>query len=247
MLDKTVEYKNIIMRLDGYIPEALSEPRLPPGFSFRFFTPSDAERWGEIKASVLEFDSAYEASVYFKVTYMPHLAELRRRCVFVADPSGVPVATATAWYADSELGHQACLHWVSVHPEYQGRGLGRAVVKKALAVFRELETGNPVWLHTQTWSHVAVRLYHSLGFNLVREGKLASTVSRSGKPKIYDNDFEEALAVLKGVMDEEYVRELARTAVEPQLQLALPPVIAGLTRNLIVSQHPKKSRDFIHP
>ena len=213
MLDKSIEYKNVIMRIESDKLESIDDARLPAGFSFRYFQPSDVKHWGDIEASVLEFDSAHEACRYFESSYLPYLHDLQKRCVFIINPDGVPIATANAWHADSKLGYQAVLHWVAVRPEYQGQGLGRAVTQKALNIFRKLEPGKPVWLHTQTWSHTAIRLYHSLGFNIVKHELLANTNTRNGVPKIYKNEFTEAIQVLRAVMDEEYVSRLIDTAL----------------------------------
>jgi GNAT superfamily N-acetyltransferase len=202
MLDKSIEYKNIIMRIDRDAFDS-SEPELPQGFSFCHFTPRNVDDWSRIETSVLEFASEKLAKSYFEATFLPCEEELRKRCLFVLNAEGVPVATANAWYVDSDLGYQALLHWVAVCPEYQGRGIGKAVVKKALSVFSRLDEGHSVWLHTQTWSHVAIRMYHSLGFNLVRKDEL----------KNCKNDFSTAVEVLRTVMDECYVNELVNTAV----------------------------------
>ncbi len=202
MLDKTLEFKNIIMRLDRNVYDE-SAAVLPDGYSYALFNPSLVDGWSKIEASVLEFDGESQAKTYFEATYVPHMDELQRRCVFILDAKGTPVATATAWYANSDLGYQAALHWVAVRPEHQGNGLGKAIVKKALGIFNRLDNGRPVWLHTQTWSHVAVRLYRSLGFSLVKTGTL----------KNCQNDFREAVEVLKAVMDEKYINELLSTAV----------------------------------
>jgi GNAT superfamily N-acetyltransferase len=213
MLDKSIEYKNVIMRFDRNKFETIAEPELPEGFSFRFFTPSDVKHWGRIEASVLEFDSEHLAESYFEIAYLPHIHELQKRCIFVLNPDEMPIATANAWYSDSELGHQTSLHWVAVCPEYQGKGIGKAIVKKALNVLHFLEPEEPVWLHTQTWSHAAIRLYHDLGFNMVRSERLGNMNTRSGKIEIYENDFAEALQVLKAVMEDEYIDKLLNTAV----------------------------------
>ena len=135
MLDKSLVYKNIIMRLEKEKLERPIEAPLPDGFSFKLFTPEDIGHWAGIETSVLEFNSEREACDYFKMAYMPHLQDLQNRCLFIVAPDGIPIATTTAWYADSELGYQANLHWVAVRPEYQGGGFGMAVVKKALQLF----------------------------------------------------------------------------------------------------------------
>ena len=212
MLDKSIEYKCIIMRLDKNKLEEIGTPVLPDGFSFRFFEASDIDHWSRIETTVLEFTSEDDARDYFARAYLPYIDQLHKRCLFVLNPDGVPVATTNAWFADSELGHQASVQWVSVCPEYQGQGIGKAMILKALSVFRDLEPGQSIWLQTQTWSHVAVRLYHNLGFNLVRNDRLANMNTGSGQVKICPNDFDEAIHVLRTVMDAEYIDELINTA-----------------------------------
>jgi len=214
MLDKSVEFKNIIMRIESDTLNAAAFPKLPDGFSFRLFDGiSDIKAWCRIEASVLEFDSEFEAETFFTKAYMPYCDRLKERCLFVVDQTGVPVATATAWFADSELGHQASLHWVAVCPEYQGLGIGKAIVQKCFNLFRDLEPNCDVWLHTQTWSHVAIRMYHALGFNILKEDRLANENTRHGDMKIYGNDFLQAMNILQQIVPLEVFRKLATTAV----------------------------------
>ena len=213
MLDKNIEYKDIIMRIESDKFDTFANIELPDDFSFKYFEPSDIKHWGGIETSVLEFASEPEACSYFEMAYLPYILELQKRCFFILNPDGIPIATAAAWYADGELGYQASLHWVAVRPEYQGKGLGKAAVKKALNVFRLLEPGKPVWLHTQTWSYPAVKLYHSLGFSMVRNERLANMNTGDGMPVIYKNDFTEAIQVLRSVLDDGYISELINTAV----------------------------------
>ena len=213
MLDKSVEYKNIIMRCDDNPSESLVLPELPMNFTHRLFTPTDIKHWGRVLTSVLEFDSEDIAMSYFEAAYMPYIEELQKRCIFVLNPDGIPIATATAWFAESELGHQASLHWVAVCPEYQGKGFGKFVTVKALKIFSSLEPKLPIWLHTQTWSHVAVRLYRSLGFSVVRNGRLANNNTGNGKLEIYENDFPEALHILKSKMSTDFIEELFNTSI----------------------------------
>ena len=217
MLDKSLAFKHVIMRIE---PPRVAEPmdiRLPDGFSFRFFSPADAaadvKHWASIETSVLEFASEEEAGNYFKKSYLPFSHELQRRLLFIQNPEGLPIATSNAWYADSHLGYQAVVNWVGVRPEYQGKGLGKAIVQKTLEVFRQIEPGKPVWLHTQTWSYPAIKLYHKLGFNMVKTDTLANMNSRDGVPKVYTSEFTEAIEVLKAAIDDDYIDILASTAV----------------------------------
>jgi len=207
MLDKSIKYKRIIMKLStqGYI---FSEPKLPEGYKFKFYEKGDAEAWARVETSVLEFDSETDALKYFDEKYTPHEDILSERCIFVINPDGLAVATATAWFFEHKQGRVGGLHWISVSPEYQGLGLGRAVTVKALQVLSEKEKGRDIFLGTQTWSHKAVRLYHSLGFNMIKSGRLISKYKYRIK-----NDYRGAVKVLKGVLDETTMRSLVCSAV----------------------------------
>jgi len=240
MLDKSIPYKNIIMlrpaeraeavrpmepaeRAEAVRPTDPAErqdptecaesterqctlplPPLPDGFSFRLYVPGDAKHWSEIETSVLEFDNVQAAEKYFSQDFLPHEAALRERMVFVVNKNGEYVATATAWWNDYKGRHQASLHWVSVRPEFQGLGLGGAVVSKALSLFPTFEPGLDVYLHTQTWSHKAVRLYSKLGFHICRTDTLGHK----------NNDYVEAMGILKKVLDASVYDNLEHAAVD---------------------------------
>jgi len=211
MLDKSIPFKHVIMRLDKNIHRY--EPALPQGFRFRYFAIGDEHHWARIEASVLEFENEQKAYEYFCRDYLYRLAELEKRCVFIISPEGVPVATATAWYANSEVGYQASLHWLGVDPDYQQLGLGKAITKKALSLFAAWEPDESIWLHTQTWSHVAIRMYHSLGFRMLKTGRTAVEIGgEKAGPVVSKNDFAEALEVLKGVFDDAFYKELVASA-----------------------------------
>ena len=162
MLDKSIEFKRIVMRGER-AGMNISPPVLPGGYAFRFYETGDAAHWARIETSVLEFDSEDDARRHFAEEFLPHEDELRRRCVFVLRPDGLPIATATAWFSEE---HPARLHWVAVCPEEQGRGIGKAITLKVLEIFRELAPAEPIWLFTQTWSRVAVKMYEKLGFRV---------------------------------------------------------------------------------
>jgi len=213
MLDKSLDFKDLIMRIEADKLQNMQPPILPEGYSFRLFTTGGEADWARIETSVDEFESMGSAQAYFEQAYLPHRQEVEKRCLFVLNPEGFPIGTALSWYADSALGHQALLNWVAVCPDYQGLGLGRAIVQQALINFRTLEPDQPVWLHTQTWSPPAIKLYHQLGFCLMKTAKLANMNSRSGVPKIYENQYEDGIAILKKVMDAHTVEQMIAKAI----------------------------------
>jgi ribosomal protein S18 acetylase RimI-like enzyme len=57
---------------------------------------------------------------------------------------------------------------VSVDPDYQGKGIGRALTKKCLSLARS-NGENVVALHTSELMENARHLYESLGFQIIRE------------------------------------------------------------------------------
>ena len=213
MLDKTIPYKNIIMMLPGSQVAAAARPRLPEGYAFRLYVPGDEQHWARIETSVLEFDTEAAALAYYTRIFLPYGELLQQRCVFVTDPDGLPVATATAWADEAPaVGRQAILHWVSVVPEQQGLGLGKAVVQRALQIFSELEPGADIYLHTQTWSHPAIRLYRRLGFSMRKTAGTILPDGETGGRRVPPNEFCAAMEVLRGVLDEKTFADLLESA-----------------------------------
>lgn len=213
MLDRSIPYYNILMKISPTQRDAVPPPKLPEGYTFSFFEQGNEEDWARIEASVLEFDSQEAAKDYFVRDYMPHRELLKERCLFVRDPQGIPVATATAWFAVSVLGYQPSLHWVGVTPSSQGLGLGKKIIQEATRLFCRTDPALDVFLHTQTWSYKAVKIYHQLGYRMLRQQQVAVMSNGAAGTQIAPNEFEQALSVLEGVLDQETVSALRERAV----------------------------------
>jgi len=145
---------------------------LPEGFKFVQYQSGDEKAWAKIETSVLEFDDELDALLYFQKEYLKIPSEAERRCLFIENPQGEKIATASAWHSYSGIRRDPCLHWVAVKPGYQGVGLGKALVSKVMRHLRDIEGDRDFYLHTQTWSHVAVRIYLKLGFTITGEKNL---------------------------------------------------------------------------
>ena len=186
MLDKSIPYHNIIMcRKSGVsVPQAI----LPEGYSFKNFSAGDEIHWAEIEASVGEFASTEEAEYYFKTEYLPFLKELERRSIFIETVKGEKIATFTIWWNYSGNLRIPSVHWVAVIPEYQGLGLGKAVVLKGIEKALSIEGDRDIYLHTQTWSYKAIGIYMRAGFEILETGTFGG----------YKNDYEKAMSVLMG-------------------------------------------------
>lgn len=179
MLDKSVEFVDFCMerkpsQLNGDIV-------LPEGYKFKLFEKGDELQWAKIEASVLEFDSQLEAYVYFQENFLTYIEELKRRCIFIQDDKGKKVATTTAWWNYIGVKRHLWIHWVAVDPIYQGKGLGKAIVQKAIQLHIDIEGENKIGLHTQTWSHKAVNIYKKLGFEITPENNSQEAIEKYKK------------------------------------------------------------------
>lgn len=164
MLDKSIPYIDVIMHRPPL--QAVPSYVLPAGFSFKLFKPGDERYWAEIEASVLEFAAPIDALIYYQKYFLPFGPELERRVLFIETSRGEKVATSTAWWGYTGVRRDPWLDWVAVKPEYQGQGLGKAIVSRVVELMLEIEGDRDLYLHTQTWSHKAIVLYKKLGFRV---------------------------------------------------------------------------------
>ncbi|MGX7173924.1 GNAT family N-acetyltransferase [Enterococcus ratti] len=167
MLDKRVPYAEIWMTRP--ISEALPIVSLPEGYHFESYTVGDEKEWARIEASVGEFATKAQGLAYFQRVFSPYLQQLKQRMLFVATDAGEKVATCTAWYKKRKDGTYPLFHWLAVTPPHQGKGIAKALTVEVLRLFQEVEVQGPIYLHTQTWSHLAIRLYQQLGFSISSE------------------------------------------------------------------------------
>ena len=188
MLDKTLPYFNVIMKRRAGLPIATHV--LPPEFLLTWFVPGNEVQWAGIETSVGEFATEGEALTYFHATYLPYADELRRRLVFVRSATGEAIGTITSWWNETGDRRDPSVHWLAVQPEYQGLGLGKALVSECLKRLIRLEGDRDMFLHTQTWSHQAIAIYIKAGFEFVQQESFGD----------YPNDYEPAMQVLRTVL-----------------------------------------------
>ena len=94
MLDKSLPYKSIIMRMEAAVAARLAPPAPAAGYRIRPFAPGDERHWARIETSVGEFPDEAAARAYFERVYLPEAA---LQCLFVVTEQDEPVATATTW------------------------------------------------------------------------------------------------------------------------------------------------------
>ncbi len=67
------------------------------------------------------------------------------------------------WETEAEAGRAGVIHLLAVHPDFQGRGLGRALLGRAVEAARS-GGDRVIRLDTLTWNLPGRRLYEGFGF-----------------------------------------------------------------------------------
>lgn len=167
MQDKTVPYYPIIMVKPA--DAAFPHYTLPPGYRFQMYTPKLQAPWCQLVHEVGPLSELSAVEAVFAREFLPFPEELAQRCLFVLDPEGIAVATATLWFGDLFSEQWQRIHWVMVSEKAQGKGLAKALLSRLLLIYGELGLTTPVYLTSETWSYKATNLYGEFGFTAFRE------------------------------------------------------------------------------
>lgn len=132
--------------------------KLPQGYSFRFFTPGDEHNWATIEYLAGEFNSKEKALQRFNQEFKHKQNLLETRCLFLLNDQNDPIGTIMAW-------EEGRIHWVAIIPEYQGKGLSKPLLSKALEILRTYYT--TAYLTTQSSNKIAIQLYLNFNFKLL--------------------------------------------------------------------------------
>lgn len=142
---------------------------LAEGFYFDFFKKGDEADWIHLETVTKEFENEEKAWARFNREFGPRLDEFSERCIFIKSNKGKIVGTTTAWYGEFEGEEIGRIHWVSILPEYQGLGLAKAMLSKAM---NELAKNHEkAYLDSETKNYKAINMYFNYGFRpIIREG-----------------------------------------------------------------------------
>lgn len=139
---------------------------LPPGYSFRLYSDGDEQTWIDIEVDAGEIPNVEEGHKTFMQFYGEDIEKLKTRCLFLLDPAGYEIGTATGFYMkdpidDPEItGH---LHWVAIRQAHRGRGLAKPLIAEAMKVMQR-HGHQKAFLHSQTHTWLACTIYQSLGW-----------------------------------------------------------------------------------
>ena len=122
---------------------------------------------------------------------LPYIDELERRTIFIENNNGEKIATFTAWWRYTGERRHPFMEWVAVKPEYQGKGLGKALISEGVKLMIAIEGDCDMYIPTQTWSYKAIRLYRWAGFGFETEEKFPGGIK---------NETLEGIKVIKNLI-----------------------------------------------
>lgn len=135
--------------------------RPPGGFQVRAYQPGDEGHWLELHAVADKFNHFTDQS--FAENFASLAQELPERQFYAVNDRNEVVGTATAWRSDRWGKAAGQVHWVAVHPQCQGRGVGKTLLTAVLSRLEEFgETA--AYLSTSTIRPDALHLYLTFGF-----------------------------------------------------------------------------------
>ncbi len=153
--------KNIGVRMIREHMENIPDIPFPEGFGVRNFRPGEGHIWTKIQRAAEPFFEIKDD--LFQNEFGKNLPALEDRSFFVITDDGEEVGTITAWWnpdwRDKEWG---LIHWVAVHPDYQGRGLAKSAM--TVAMKRLKQSHDRALLNTSTGRIAALKVYLDFGF-----------------------------------------------------------------------------------
>ncbi len=154
------EYPEVFLQCKSLA--SIPEFSLPEGFYFRNYHFKDEENWFSIYQASDGHNKVYSST--FREYFGANTDLLAERQFYLCDASDRPIGTATAWYNDDFRGSKwGRVHWVAVHPDYQGLSLSKPLLSKVLNKLQSLQH-DKVYLRTYTMRRKAIHLYLSFGF-----------------------------------------------------------------------------------
>lgn len=135
---------------------------LPAGWTIRRYRPGDEAEWVRIWMAADRFHDATPER--FQQEFGDRTDALSERMLFLCDPEGRAVGTATAWFGKPDVEPAyGMVHWVAIAPEVQGKHLAKPLMSAVMRRLADLAHAS-VYLVTQQGRFEAVNLYLKFGF-----------------------------------------------------------------------------------
>ena len=135
---------------------------VPPPFTVRRYRPGDEVAWRRIHEAA-DVYNAFSAETFGR-EFGSDPALWAARQYYLCDAEGNAIGTGTAWFTSDDQGDGCGLvHWIAVHPQWQGRGLSKPLMTAVCNRLRALGHDR-ARLTTAAVRLPAISLYLSFGF-----------------------------------------------------------------------------------
>ena len=153
--------QNYSVRMRREHMENIPQFPVPDGFAIRNYRPNEGPIWTRIQRAAEPYMEIDEG--LFDHEFQRDLPAMVDRCFFLTTEAGEEIGTITAWW-QPDMGGEVWgqIHWVAIHPDYQGRGLSKPMMSLAMA--RLKESYKRCFLDTSTGRIAAIKLYLDFGF-----------------------------------------------------------------------------------
>ena len=149
--------KNYSVRMIREHMENIPQFAIPKGFAIRNYRPNEGYIWTRIQKAAEPYIDIDDG--LFEREFKRDFLAMEDRSFFLTTDAGEEIGTITAWWQDEEWGQ---IHWVAVHPDYQGQGLSKPMMSVAMA--RLKQSHKRCFLDTSTQRLAAVKVYLDFGF-----------------------------------------------------------------------------------
>ena len=153
--------KNYSVRMIRENMENIPEFPIPEGFVIRNYRRNEGHIWTRIQKAAepyIDIDAGL-----FDRQFKRNLSAMEERSFFLTTDAGEEIGTITAWWQpDIDGTDWGQIHWVAIHPDYQGRGLSKPMMSVAMTRLRQ--SHERCFLDTSTRRIPAVKLYLDFGF-----------------------------------------------------------------------------------
>lgn len=163
MINNMLPYYGVIMQKKDVCLYPKYELKI--GFSFVTYTTEMEYDWCRIQVKAGMTATWHEAKAVFEQKFIPYPELLSKYCVFIMNPENYAVAVAMLWPGKHFGKEHWRLHWVAVDPDYQGLGLGKALITRLLDIFDTEVHGEWLYVTSQSWNYCAINIYYHFGFH----------------------------------------------------------------------------------
>jgi GNAT superfamily N-acetyltransferase len=152
--------KNYSVRMIRENMENIPQFPVPEGFAIRNYRRNEGHIWTRIVKAAEPYIDIDDG--LFDREFGHHLSVMTDRSFYLTTDTGEEIGTTTAWWQDVDGEVWGQIHWVAVHPDYQGQGLSKPLMSVAMARLKQAH--ERCFLGTSTGRIPAVKVYLDFGF-----------------------------------------------------------------------------------